>query len=58
MEGKTYEIKKNDKERILSAVESIAESVKKIANHIVSDPGDEVDHIRSSNLPDDIENIA
>lgn len=50
---------KDNEERITDALESIAETLMKLTKKtmtIISDPGDEVDHIRTT-IPDDIDNI-
>jgi hypothetical protein len=57
-ENRKYEIPKTPEDRIVDALESIADSLKTISEHIVSDPGDEVDPIvKRYNIPDDINNI-
>jgi len=53
-EEHNFEITKNNETRITEALESIADSLQEIKKHIVSDPGDEVDHIYSK-IPDDYE---
>ena len=58
MENRKYETPKNREERMVEALESIADSLKAISEYVISDPGDEVDPIiRRFNLPDDINNI-
>ena len=53
-----YEIPKTPEDRIVDALESIADSLKAISEYVISDPGDEVDPIkRRFNLPDDINDI-
>jgi len=53
-----YETPKGREERLVEALESIAGSLKIITEHIISDPGDEVEPImRRYKLPDDINDI-
>ena len=57
-ENRKYETPKGREERIVEALESIAGTLKILTEHIISDPGDEVDPIiRNFKLPDDINDI-
>ena len=57
-ENRKYETPKGREERIVEAMESIAGTLKILTEHIISDPGDEVDPIiRNFKLPDDINDI-
>ena len=56
--NRKYEIPKTPEDRIVDALESIADSLKVISEYVISDPGDEVEPIkRSFKLPDDINDI-
>jgi len=58
IENQKYETPKGREERLVEALESIAGSLKIITEHIISDPGDEVEPImRRYKLPDDINDI-
>ena len=58
IKNKKYEIPKTPEDRIVDALESIADSLKAISEYVISDPGDEVESIkRICKLPDDINNI-
>ena len=43
--NKKYDIKKDNEERIIDALEAIADTLASLREHIGSDPGDEVEHI-------------
>jgi len=58
IKNQKYETPKGREERIVEALESIAGTLKILTEHIISDPGDEVDPIiRNFKLPDDINDI-
>ena len=52
-EEHNFEITKNNETRITEALESIAGSLQEIKTHIISDPGDEVEHIKIKFPKDD-----
>lgn len=56
-ENRKYEIPQTPEDRIVEALESIAESLKAISEYIVSDKPTHANPSNKCKLPDDINNI-